>query len=332
MFKKWKEKTLLEKIALIVTFLGITIIVLFLLRAWYDNYIIFNEPLSLDRAANIGDFIGGLVGVLFTLVGVFLLIETLSLQRSEFSENRKAFNHQVIENHLFNLLQSQRDILSDTKYNGKQGRAFFSFLKTELKKVYDLIKKADLNKLYPMEETIIIEMLSMDYVTKRHKYEESLFGNKITAIQAFKEIFGKIDKKDSKLILTETYWIIFYKYHNYYGHYFRHLYHILKYIFESEQFELKLSKTTEEKEIKDKYRSYADLVQATLSSDELLILFFNGLCFNKMKLLLHTYDFLENLPIEDLFDNSHSEVYKEFEFDGKKYPEIKFKSMDNKVS
>ncbi len=332
MKKYFRTKSTLEIIALISTLLGITIVGLFLARAWYDGYIILNNPISLDRASKIGDFIGGLVGVIFTLVGVFLLIETLSLQRNEFISNRKAFNHQLFENGLFNLMASQREILSDTKYNGKNGREFFSFLKTEIIKTYKLIKTARLPDLYPMEETIINQLLTVDYITKRHNCNEGFVGREANLVTAFKEIFQNIDRDNEEKVVTEAYWIIFYKYHNYYGHYFRHLYHILKYIYESEIYSQENTEHEKDEKHEERYRNYADLIQSTLSTDELLIMFFNGICFKNMGKLLHKYNFLENLPIEDLLDKTHVTMYNGKEIDGVQYKAIKFKSMNNEVS
>ncbi|MBU1098510.1 MAG: putative phage abortive infection protein [Bacteroidetes bacterium] len=323
-----EKKSKLEITGYIVTSFGILLFVWFVCRAWYDQYIIWNNPISLDNAAKIGDFVGGFVGVIFTIVGVFLLFATLTLQRKESIESRKAYRKQQLENSLFNLLSSQREILMNINYTNQDGRKFFTFIKSELKKMYDLIKSIDLDKMFPMQEEIINSLLTTDYAVKRHKYEESLFGDKVTKISAFKDIFKKIDKKDERKILTETYWIIFFKYHNYYGHYFRHLYHILKLIANEQANELGKGII----ENKPEYQNYADLVQATLSSDELLVLFFNGLCFKNMKKYLHQFDFLENLPIEDLFNTNHVKIYDEETIDGIKYPKIIFKSMDNSIS
>ena len=47
-----------------------------------------------------------------------------------------------------------------------------------------------------------------------------------------------------------------------------------------------------------------------MSSDEMTLLFYNGLYFPKMKELLERYKILENLNVEDIIDQSHAALYK----------------------
>ena len=63
-----------------------------------------------------------------------------------------------------------------------------------------------------------------------------------------------------------------------------------------------------------------------MSSSELLILFLNGLCFKEMKKLIHYYNFLENLAVEDLLKPEHQELYAACKIDGIDYPKVAFKS------
>jgi hypothetical protein len=60
-----------------------------------------------------GDFIGGFIGIFFTIVGVFLLYETLTLQREELKESRKAFVKQGFEDTLFKMISTYQDIVKD---------------------------------------------------------------------------------------------------------------------------------------------------------------------------------------------------------------------------
>ena len=76
------------------------------------------------------------------------------------------------------------------------------------------------------------------------------------------------------------------------GHYFRNLYHIFKFIDESDA--------------KNK-RWYASIVRAQLSSHELCLLFYNSLMpLNfKFKMLIEKYAVLENMNSNFLLDKKH---------------------------
>ena len=91
-------------LSITLTIIGFLIIVWFLIRGFfYEKFISLNSTINLTNSAQIGDFIGGFVGAIFTLVGILLLYETLSLQRQEFIESRKVFIKQQFDNSFFEL-------------------------------------------------------------------------------------------------------------------------------------------------------------------------------------------------------------------------------------
>jgi hypothetical protein len=101
-------------------------------------------------------------------------------------------------------------------------------------------------------------------------------------------------------------------YHNQLGHYFRHLFHVLCFIDRNQTNELSVGGLNDDEigEIKQKYTFYSNIVQSKLSSSEMYLLFYNGLCFPKMKALVEKYKILENLAVEDLgFHQSHASLY-----------------------
>ena len=81
----------------------------------------------------------------------------------------------------------------------------------------------------------------------------------------------------------------------------RHLYHILEFIKGEEDAQIELFKD-KKKEIEKKYRRFADLLQATLSNDELLLFYYNCAYFKKTKDLILHFQFAENLHKNNLFD------------------------------
>jgi hypothetical protein len=81
------------------------------------------------------------------------------------------------------------------------------------------------------------------------------------------------------------------------GHYFGNLYHIIKYVDNSD--------------VDDKMK-YTNFVRAQLSSYELTLLFYNGISKNgieTLKPLLEKYSLLKNLPKNLVLDTSHLKKY-----------------------
>ena len=73
-----------------------------------------------------------------------------------------------------------------------------------------------------------------------------------------------------------------------------------------EEKELKASNSKNKNEVRDKYKMYAQFIQAQMSSEELLMLFYNSFCFPKTKELIIKYNLLENLNIENLIKPEHN--------------------------
>lgn len=87
----------------------------------------------------------------------------------------------------------------------------------------------------------------------------------------------------------------------------RHLYHILEFIKGEEDAQIELFKDKKE-EIEKKYRGFADLLQATLNNDELLLFYYNCTCFKKTENLISYFQFVENLHKGNLFDRDRDTI------------------------
>lgn len=103
-------------LSLFLVFIGITIYLIFIAELWHEGYINTNT-INSEKAAHTGDFIAGIVGTIFTLIGIVLLYETLSLQRQEFIESRKVFQSQQFENKFFSLIELYNNIISTFHYD-----------------------------------------------------------------------------------------------------------------------------------------------------------------------------------------------------------------------
>jgi hypothetical protein len=81
------------------------------------------------------------------------------------------------------------------------------------------------------------------------------------------------------------------------GHYFRHLYHIVKY--------------TTESDVNDK-KKYIDIVQAQMSNNELYCVFYNSISdfgIKKLLPLLKEYQFFENITSKSKVFDLHSSLF-----------------------
>ncbi len=118
-------------------------------------------------------------------------------------------------------------------------------------------------------------------------------------------IWESAKDKDIPEKLKLMYGLYFQRYHYVAGHYFRHLYHILDFAETTKTNKLATANNAETAEIAKEFHKYISFIQAQMSSYELMLLFYNALSFPKTLKLVKTYNFLENLAIEDLIDISH---------------------------
>ena len=96
------------------------------------------------------------------------------------------------------------------------------------------------------------------------------------------------------------------------GHYFRTLYHIIKFVNESDA----LKTENADGDYKNR-RRYTSLVRAQLSAFELELLFYNGISPNgkKFKPLIEKFGLLENFDTKHLLSPSHESFYAKTAFE-----------------
>lgn len=115
-------------LSVVMVLAGLATMGWFLIRLLkYEGHWNPDHYINLTDAGLIGDFIGGLSGTLFALVGVLLLFETLSLQRNEFAESRKVFEKQQFDNTFFNLINLYNEIVKSLHDDTNKfiGKLFF---------------------------------------------------------------------------------------------------------------------------------------------------------------------------------------------------------------
>jgi len=110
-----------------------------------------------------------------------------------------------------------------------------------------------------------------------------------------KKVYLKINYSEENII-SDSYYEYYKRHQSDLGHYFRNLYHIIKFV--------------DSAEISNK-KMYTSLVRAQLSSHELLLLFYNCLSTpgQKFKPFIEKYQLLKNMPSSDLIERSHKTMY-----------------------
>ncbi len=262
------------------------------------------NKIDLNTTGTVGDFIGGIVGPLWSLAGVLFFVkalrlqrEDLELQRTELKETREVFEQQKFDSLFFNMMKTRQEIRISFNKNNTNSKTYFDskseYLKVEYLSLIDKVKPTDRSVRFP---------------PKNFDFE------KLDEPNYFLQFFVKKERNQFEKL----------------SYYFRHLYHLLKLIDDTKEDELRFYDSNEYsntiKVIKYKYRRYADLVQAECSQSELILIFYNALYFPKTKRLLHTFNFLENLDTELLLEKEHIKYYQNWVYKGEKLPDIKFKN------
>jgi hypothetical protein len=305
-------------------FLIALLVVLFIISSWLINYYLLNRLKNDDKAAT-GEMFGA-VNALYSGLALAGIILTILLQRRELKETRKEFKvenetskTQQFESTFFNLLENQLQITKDLQstVNGilqdftqavskkYEGREFFMVSKSEIARILKALAYAKYDRwdywtyaaIGPTQDDPTEENTDL---TEARIYYANLFYN----------ISEKDWKKAKKLNLekrvTLAYGHFLIKHHHAIGHYFRHLYYILKFLQNSEKDQLVGLNDDEAIIKKKKFYYYAQFVQAQMSEYELMLLYYHCLFYPNMKKLLVHYKILNNVAIEDLVATDHN--------------------------
>lgn len=303
---------LTEKFSRILLLIGIILFVvgpIFFLWNEFDS-LSLNNKIQSEKFGQFGDIVGGFIGSIWSLAGVILFYVALTEQRRDFKTNREVLLKQAeaLEQQIREF-EHQREELSET-------RKVFKIQSETLK--LQQFESTFFNLLNLHHEIVN----SIDLVSYEHKPSKSMeeftqtlssSGERVVTTgrdtfvkfkKGLENDYYKLIKEDSE---QDEFLIVNYAYRKYYdkhqsdlGHYFRNLYHIIKFINNADIFE------------KGRYTS---LVRAQLSNDELVLLFYNSITpygSEKFKPLIEKYHLLKNLNLETLINkDKHKEFYSE---------------------
>lgn len=290
-----------------IIFLVLAIIVFIRFGSWE-----FSPHLNEEKVGQFGDFIGGVVGTIFSLVGIILFYIALKEQRKDIKINQDSAKLQT------EALKKQIEE--------------FELQRSELEETRKIVKEQSETLRYQRFESTFFQLLSLHHQivnaideieqktgSPREKFAKSgAHEHRAYVVHAGRDVFKRTyerlihhirahpDNDFIKIYLPE-----YEKSQTDFGHYFRNLYRILKFISGS-----KFTENSEEN-YQIQYQ-YTSMVRAQLSDYELLWIFYNCLSENgleKFKPLIERYCFFKNLPKDKIHDLEIINQYTEGAFD-----------------
>jgi hypothetical protein len=306
------KNILTEKFSKTLLIIGLILLILgFTLFIWNDWNLNNDNQLNSEKVAQFGDLVGGLIGSIWALAGVILFYVALTEQRKDFSTNRKVLNAQTDAlKQQIKEFELQREELSETRkvftiqtktLKIQQFESTFFNLLNLHHQIVNSIDLVSYEKNNSGKTSTIVEYMEVQkkpgervITTGRDTFVKFRKGLK----NEYKELKKENNGETEVNIVNLSYKNYYRKHQSDLGHYFRNLYHIFKFINNSD--------------IEDKSR-YTSLVRAQLSNDELFLLFYNSISENgkdKFKPLIEKYHLLKNLNQKELINEVHSEYHK----------------------
>lgn len=243
-------------------------------------------PLS-DSTANwgtFGDYIGGTVGSIFSLISVLLLYYT-------FKDQIRNSKIQRFENKYYELIKLHRDNVDELVLSNEKGKKIFVVLLREYREALKIVKLVSIQyqRTVKREELIELAYMVLFYGTGPNSTRVL-----ISALPNYTEDFiialaGELIKEKDNVRLNRGFSFVPFEGHqSRLGHYYRHLYQTISFV--NSQTILSL----------DEKKSYIKTIRAQLSNHEQAILFFNSVSQIGKKWqtesLILTYSLIKNLP------------------------------------
>lgn len=305
----------------IFIFIGVLVVIgAFWKGAWYwvDASIVAdpNDKVGLTNATVRGQFGDkfGAINALFSGFAFAGIIFTILLQRRDLSETRNAMSHERFDNTFFQLLNLHLDITQRLSARGRDGLEAFSAFNEYLKRcdkdfyVFCALQKISRDRVRQIKDTRSVDKQIY------HEFNDADISNIEESLQigvgSFENYLdSSIDMHESKIIAAYTKSCI--EYIDCFSHYFRNLYHIFKFIDESD-----LISDAEK-------RTYSKFVRSQLSGIELIVIFYNAIAkiglpgreemelgYPKMGKLLQKYDVLQNMNPRSVIHPIHKDIYE----------------------
>jgi hypothetical protein len=282
--KNQKKSTKPTNVFIIMIFVVIVI--------WYLSFYLLKD--SPDRGT-FGDMFGGInalfsglafAGLIYTIL---LQREELELQRNELKETKdefktqnKTLKRQRFENTFFNLLDLHHKIIDGIDKDEKIRVAGGGIRDSKYQ---------------------VVSVRGRDVFRKEYYWLVELFRS--NEVEDNPKTFNDIYLKKYEDVQTD------------FGHYFRNLYRILKFIDSTDFYPLENSENKDIRNNEIRY-SYTSILRAQLSDYEILWLFYNCLSLNgkdRFKGLVEKYCIFKNIPSDKLHKEEEINLFKKVAYE-----------------
>ena len=317
-------KIISEKNSKVLLWLGLLLLLIGLCLFFWKESLSSDFQINSEKISHFGDFVGGVIGSIWSLAGVLLFYVALTEQRKDIEINRDALNAQVEAlKQQVKEFELQRTELEETRNVFKEQSTTLQIQRFEntffqlLSLYHELVDKLNIRKTPGSDSLEKREVIISFYndlcnaiASKNsisHQDENGTFFvsknpslSKEVAYERIKEAYAQVYFKTYKQVLS---------------HYFRNVYHIFKFIYKSDLVVLEMK------------QFYASLVRAQLSSDELFILLYNSLIPNlgypNFLFLIREFDIMQNFDFtlmntfpfnQDIYDELLNSVTPELNF------------------
>ena len=247
----------------------------------------FSQKIDSNEFDHFGSFISGVVGTLWGLASIILVYVALRDQKLDIETNREALKVQIEEFKLQRKeLESTRAVFEEQAKTQKYQRfenTFFQLLTVhnQIINAIDFVRK-DTEFVSKQETSYLHTHATKPKYEERIKEKDIIYGR--SCFKYFYDEMRNIMSEDDNITHEVSYVTFYEENHGNLGHYFRNLYHIIKFVNMSDI-------------DKDDKSKYTNLVRSQLSSYELALIYYNGLSNfgkEKFKPLIEEYGLLKN--------------------------------------
>lgn len=116
---KIKENESSKYILYLVLGISFIILAIFMYRVVSHGLNITSDNIKYDVTGQVGDFIGGVIGTIFSGAGFYFLYVTLVEQRKAINDQKDSFEKERFEAKFFDLIKLYRENVSELKFEGK---------------------------------------------------------------------------------------------------------------------------------------------------------------------------------------------------------------------
>jgi len=276
-----------EKVAFAFIWSGLIIIILAIMTiAFRDFNILGINTKSFELLGQFGEYVGGLVGSIWALAGVILFYETLRFQRTELRLQREELQNQRSE-----IMEQTRQyiIQNQTLMTRKLEGTFFQLISLHNEIVDSLVLNFQSHP--SLSKAVQVPIQGRYCFNFFYKYFSQTYSENV-------DLTGMTtsNHEDAIFLISESFKKFYTEFQEDIGHYFRNLFNLALY--------LDKSKMTSK-------RFYFNLVRSLLSNYELIILFYFCLSEDgeKMKKLAERYSLFVQIPVNELLDRRHLDLF-----------------------